>query len=227
MAWVILPENSVHLTESPKNPRLLLFRVWWSVALWPGCHRGEKSWWTHHQLWWTVHRIHTVGATQWCAEANTLGNCSRLVWRKQTLEFCDWRKVFLVFWVMLQAQNVWFSLEFWSDNFTVALFPFFSSSDQLGDQIRVISPYKPSICAGPVRVNIETELREFMRIDMGRWGENESEWIRWRARRSLFCVLFSDFDSISRGFLDFGLISIVSHLEAFQHNLNLWIVRSW
>ena len=66
----------------------------------------------------------------------------------------------------------------WSFGVTISplLFSlFFSSSDQLGDQIRVISPYKPSICAGPVRVNIETDLREFMRIDMGRWGENESE----------------------------------------------------
>ena len=126
MAWVILPENSVSRVcislniEYPKKLRLLHCRVWWSVALWPGCDRGEKSWWTHHQLWWTVHRIHTGGAAQWCAEANTFGNCSRL-WRKQTLDFCEG---FFVFWVMLQAQIVWFSLEFWSDNFTVALFLF-------------------------------------------------------------------------------------------------------
>lgn len=50
-------------------------------------------------------------------------------------------KVFFVFWIMLQAQIVWFSLEFLSDNFTVALFLFtFSSSDKLGDhQIHFIS----------------------------------------------------------------------------------------
>lgn len=48
---------------------------------------------------------------------------------------------FVVFWVMLQAQIVWCSLEFLSDNFTVALFLFmFSSSDKLGNhQISVIS----------------------------------------------------------------------------------------
>lgn len=43
-------------------------------------------------------------------------------------------------------------------------------------------------------MNIETELREFMRIDMGRWGENESD----EDSRFVFCVEFSDFDSISR-----------------------------